>query len=195
MQKVKDKIDRKEGIPSWRQMLYFRGKRFTDESTMLERHINNGSILDLLLARWGGLMQVFINTSNGRSISVEVRETKTVGHLKVKIQDEFQLLHGIRPYEMILLYNGTKLHNRHTLADLLVIQRGYMKVSVKAAFTRKTIKTLKLQSCQNISFLKALIEETEAMVIRVPTMVVRVPASGYDFPMCAFFEERKKMRC
>lgn len=50
-------------------------------------------------------MQVFVKTLNGKTITLDVNPSDTIGSLKIKIHDK----EGIRPNEQRLIYGGKPL--------------------------------------------------------------------------------------
>ncbi|EGG02012.1 uncharacterized protein MELLADRAFT_91724 [Melampsora larici-populina 98AG31] len=54
IEKVKERVEEKEGIPTSQQRLIFSGKQLTDSKTVKESNIEGGSVLHLVLALRGG---------------------------------------------------------------------------------------------------------------------------------------------
>nr|GFA12823.1 polyubiquitin [Tanacetum cinerariifolium] len=144
------KIHDKDGIPVEQQMLFSGGKELNNSYTFAGCHI----------------------TVKGKTITLEVKGTDTIGDLKTKIKDAEA---GVLPDDMNLVYNGQQLDNGLTLAsyyiykestlNLFVIDRGPMEIFIKAVLTGNTIKTLEVHSSNTISNLKALIEDSEGILI------------------------------
>ncbi|EGG23206.1 neddylin [Cavenderia fasciculata] len=55
IQRIKERVEEKEGIPPSQQRLIFSGKQMGDEKTASEYNIEGGSVLHLVLALRGGL--------------------------------------------------------------------------------------------------------------------------------------------
>ena len=54
VQRIKERIEEKEGIPPSQQHLIFSGKQMSDEKTAIDYKIEGGSVLHLVLALRGG---------------------------------------------------------------------------------------------------------------------------------------------
>ena len=54
IERIKERVEEKEGIPPVQQRLIFAGKQMNDEKTAREYNIEGGSVLHLVLALRGG---------------------------------------------------------------------------------------------------------------------------------------------
>ncbi|KYR01308.1 neddylin [Tieghemostelium lacteum] len=54
IQRIKERVEEKEGIPPSQQRLIFGGKQMVDEKTAQDYSIEGGSVLHLVLALRGG---------------------------------------------------------------------------------------------------------------------------------------------
>lgn len=56
IERIKERIEEKEGIPPPQQRLIFSGKQMSDEKTVNDYKIQGGSVLHLVLALRGGCL-------------------------------------------------------------------------------------------------------------------------------------------
>ena len=114
---VKLKIQEKEGIHPYFQQLSFNGKILSDSdyyySKLADYNIQDKSTIFLTL-RKNEIMQIFVKTLTGKTITLRVKPLDTVKSVMNEIQEREGI---IPPDQQILIFSGKQLEHNRSLAD------------------------------------------------------------------------------
>ncbi|KAK7291490.1 hypothetical protein RIF29_06672 [Crotalaria pallida] len=84
---VKAKIQETElTTPLYHQLLTFQGRQTEESKTLTDYKINHDSTLLRLFIPGGTGMQIFVKSLSGKTITVEVDRSETIGEVKAKIE-------------------------------------------------------------------------------------------------------------
>ena len=177
VEKVKIKIQEKEGISPDEQRLILAYKNLEDNRSLSDCNIQNGSILFLAGRVSDGVvpMKILVQmvAGNWDAVTLEVEPSVCIEDVKKRIQD----MKGIPPEQQCLKFADRELEDRHTLNDYNIRNRSVLLLSVMQIFVKtpsgKTI-VLEVDLGDSVENVKMKIEEKEG----IPTDEQRLVFAG-----------------
>jgi len=176
IENVKNKIKNKVGIPTYRQCLYFNGKRLEDDYTLSCYNVHKESTLHLYLNLGGrSYMKIYVKLSTGKTIKLEVESLNTIGYVKSYIERK----EGISRDLQHLTFDNKELENSRTLAECSILDESVLhlcipiRMKIFVAFAGKTI-TLEVDSSDTVENIKSKIQDKEG----IPSEKQRLIFSG-----------------
>ena len=113
---VQSKIEDTAGIPRGQRCLIFAGRKLEDGRTLAHYNVQQGSTFHLVRRYQNGPGVIFVETLFGKTITLEVEFSDTVGMVKSKIQDK----EGIPSHQQNLKFLGHQLADDQTLTHYAI---------------------------------------------------------------------------
>jgi len=129
IEKIKKKIQDKEGIPPDQQRLIYSGLSLDDKNTLAYYNIENQSILHLIIKRSkdNKAIQIFVRFLNGKIVTLDVGALDTIEKVKKKFQDK----EGIPSEQQSLFFAGKELEDNKTLYDYYIDDKLTIHLKLK----------------------------------------------------------------
>ncbi|KAM3207475.1 hypothetical protein ACQJBY_062617 [Aegilops geniculata] len=132
---VKKNIHRELGVSPARQRLVLDGKVLQDGRTLASYGVgaagkagSSSCRLHLAVRRWGpGWMEIFVQVPSGRTLSVMVERSDTVGSVMEKVREK----EGVPLDRHRVVYAGKQLEDGRTLAEYNVMKESTLCVILR----------------------------------------------------------------
>nr|GEV45626.1 hypothetical protein [Tanacetum cinerariifolium] len=158
------------------EALIFDGIFLEDSGTIADFHINNKSIITLLLKSMG-LILIFVKTCTTKSILLKVKPTDTIRHVKDKIQD----MEGIPPEQQVLIFNEMVLEDSDICDDPHQKKITFeVKPSDTIGYLKAKIKDTKGIPTDKQIFVKTLCGKTITLEVKPSDTISNVRAKIQD---------------
>ncbi|KAL0212945.1 hypothetical protein RCL1_006571 [Eukaryota sp. TZLM3-RCL] len=123
---VKGQIRLQTATETENQRLLYAGDELNDGRTLDSYSIRNLAKLHMV-ERVRGEMQIFVNTSGGRTISITVERNETIGSVKTKIY----LKEGLPAHQQTLVYGGKPLQDEITLQEYNISKDATLHLALR----------------------------------------------------------------
>ena len=121
--KMKEEIQRMEGIPVDKQRLMYRGIQLEDDKTITDYNIQSNIRLHVQLSR---SMQIYVKTLTNTTITLDVVSSDTIQTVKFKIQSK----EGILPEKQRIFLDGKALEDNRTLRHYNIEENSTLNLGI-----------------------------------------------------------------
>ncbi|XXG44017.1 hypothetical protein AAC387_Pa01g3921 [Persea americana] len=128
---VKVMIESILGVPLNALQLIHAEKTLIDSCTLIDYNIGQGSTLHLTPI----VMQIFVKTWEGKTITVEVQSSDTVSHVMAKIEKKL----GSSICHQHLIFSGRRLENHLSLVNYNIQKESTIQLVMSASTSKRLI--------------------------------------------------------
>ena len=165
---VKAKIQDKEKILAYHQLLRFAGKKLENDFTLSDYNIQKESTLFLYVQLFQGpcddTVQIFVQTPPGKTITLNVESNHSIKVLKSLIEDK----EGIPPDQQCLVFADIELEDSYNLNDYDIPKEStlylILKMDVWLKMSTGKLVILELKSSDKIRDVKDKIHVKEGIL-------------------------------